>query len=685
MSTKLSELKDSFLSKQSRLEMARKTLKTEFFGIDKAIDELINNTRSWYILNTYQNRPLVVNLWGLTGVGKTSLVARLAELIGYKDRLFKFDLGDKNGLRMSNDLEDICERNADEDIIIVLDEFQHTRTLKGAMRTEIANDTNRKIWELLDSGKIEYLNFYRGYKELAELVKKLEYFISKGIQVEKGLVTKGWEHFNSEFDTFHFIPKSSNKKIDKSFIDGTHYDDIMRYAGSHYNFTLTSQLKNHLYTLNAEQSLDFMLNVIRLARRPQVKNFSKSLIFVIGNLDEAYQMSHNLSADIDADTFCEASLKITVPQIKQALTTRFRNEQIARLGNIHIIYPALSKKAYRSVIHHELESIKQQTRNLLEMELEFDESVIILIYKEGVFPTQGVRPLLTTINYLIKTNLPICFSEILLHNLTTTHLKFVVENKRLVCHYMSDMEIVHKKRMAVETPLETIRISKKDDLQAIVAVHESGHAVISSILLKVIPDQVYSVSTDTDSHGFVYSKFPVKFIAKKEIVKRVAMFLGGYVAEELVFGKDHVTAGSSSDIQSATAFLSCMYKSEGLGDYPVFYDMDSSNNNAIHHIEDVELQIQETIKNAYNLAKETLEKEMQLLLVISDYLSDHSSIKKEDLQQMIQAHTVSDIEFMESNDSVFYRSHLRKTISENKKNTSGVFEGICLNHGEMGG
>lgn len=109
MSVKILQLKESFLNKQLQLEVTRITLKNEFFGIDKTVDELINNTRSWYVLNTYQTRPLVVNLWGLPGVGKTSLVLRLSELLSCQDQLYRFDLGNKQGSSsFRNNIDDIC-------------------------------------------------------------------------------------------------------------------------------------------------------------------------------------------------------------------------------------------------------------------------------------------------------------------------------------------------------------------------------------------------------------------------------------------------------------------------------------------------------------------------------------------------------------------------------------------------
>src|SRR5690606_19938081 len=58
-----------------------------------------------------------------------------------------------------------------------------------------------------------------------------------------------------------------------------------------------------------------------MATRPATKtlDLSKSLIFVLGNLDEAYGMSRNLNPDISADEFHEATSRITIADIKRAL------------------------------------------------------------------------------------------------------------------------------------------------------------------------------------------------------------------------------------------------------------------------------------------------------------------------------------------------------------------------------
>ncbi len=65
-----------------------------------------------------------------------------------------------------------------------------------------------------------------------------------------------------------------------------------------------------------------------------IKNLLKALIFILANLDEAYHFADVITPDISADEFYNLSKSININDIKSALKSRFRNEQIARLGKI---------------------------------------------------------------------------------------------------------------------------------------------------------------------------------------------------------------------------------------------------------------------------------------------------------------------------------------------------------------
>jgi len=86
-----------------------------------------------------------------------------------------------------------------------------------------------------------------------------------------------------------------------------------------------------------EKKIDILKAALSNVHTFEGDSYSKMLIFISGNIDEAYEMSGDVSnSDIDADVFHEFSKKINIINIKNALTKRFKPEQIARFGNNHI-------------------------------------------------------------------------------------------------------------------------------------------------------------------------------------------------------------------------------------------------------------------------------------------------------------------------------------------------------------
>lgn len=652
------DLKNDFLNKQAVLENARKILKQEFIGINEIIDEIIDNVSSWFFLPDLQEKPVVVNLWGLTGVGKTSLVNRLVELLDFEDSFYRFDLGEKEGsFSFRDSLDELCKNNDSSPVIIALDEIQHSRTVSGPFRQEVDNDKNRMIWEMIDSGRIQYVEWKRGLWSFEDLIYKLLHLLKAGVEVEKGVVVNNIELYCNEMK----VSVGEGERV--LFVPYDEYETILEFAGEQLGLHLKKDVAKILLSFSANDTILFLNKVLKIGKRPSIKNFTKSLIFVLGNLDEAYTMSDNFSADIDADEFNKLSKKITVPKIKKALQNRFRNEQIARLGNIHIIYPALDKLSYQIIIDNELKKYAKNLTNTFKIGVVFDNSINDIIYNEGVYPTQGVRPIFTSIHQVLKSKISFFYSVIFLKTLDIDSLHFSVRNRKLACDYRKKQQNVYSLETDITTTLENVRQTIKDDLQAITAVHESGHTVLSIVLLRTIPDVVYSITTDADSQGFVYSSFAWKYISRKELIPRVAMMLGGYVAEELIFGKENLTSGASSDIEKATEFLSTMYKNNGMGQTPIKYSIPiKEENDSYHQFGAVEEEIKNAIEEAKLLAEKTLKSEQKLLLSLADFLSDNRMLRKNDIKRFVEKAISNNVDFIEDGDYLFYREHLKKQI-----------------------
>nr|MDA3780424.1 hypothetical protein [Bacteroidales bacterium] len=245
--------------------------------------------------------------------------------------------------------------------------------------------------------------------------------------------------------------------------------------------------------------------------------------------------------------------------------------------------------------------------------------------------------------------------------------RFSIRAKELICQYYQEEKQESSLSVEINTTLDDMRASRRDDIQAVTSVHESGHAVLSIVLLQTIPDVIYSITTDSDNHGFVYSNYAWDYISRKEVIPRVAMYLGGYVAEELIFGKENLTSGAASDIEKATAFLSAMYKYSGMGSTPILYSIPiKEENESYHKVDDVENEIKTAIEETLSLAESILKREKKLLLTLSDFLSDNRMLKKNEIKRIANETMSSNIDYIENGDHLFYRDHLKNQIKNSK-------------------
>ena len=672
MTKQLEKLHNEIIQKQKLLDSAREILKMEFIGIDRVIDELIDSVNSWFLFPDLQDKPVIINLWGLTGVGKSSLVNRLAQLLKYDPKYYHFDLGDTSDGEWSikKKLEDIYENVNGYPIMIALDEFQHARTI-DEMGKESEKKSSRIIWQLLDSGKFPISRYNFQLEEIYDLTLKLRYFLKNGVRVSKGKVISKKEYFvkemdlESEHERFHKHKESFDPE-NIYFVPAEFYDMI--YSLAKEKFAGPFDVRKELLNLNGYETINFLIKIFEFANSPKTVDCSKSVIFVLGNLDEAYSMSNNFNPDMNADEFHEQSLKINIPVIKRALRTRFRSEQIARLGNIHIIYPAFSSDSFRKLIKLELDKIVRKVKTQQKVNIEFDESICDLIFREGIYPTQGARPIFTTIHQLVNTKLGKVIIEMIINKISPSKIIFKARKDIITIEYYKNNKKIHSFSERQILNLEKLRKNRKDDVQAITAVHESGHAIISAILLKTIPEVIFSTTAEVENQGFIYTKFKWKYISKKEILSRIAMYLAGFVAEKIVFGGENVTTGAESDIREATQFIAVMLKECGMGELPASYQVKHHETNNYLHDENnsINNEVREWIKSAKELAEKTLKEQEALLLKMADYLSDNRMMLKEKIKELLLTYSPNFDEnnIIEKGDNLFYRKHLKQKVSE---------------------
>lgn len=99
------------------------------------------------------------------------------------------------------------------------------------------------------------------------------------------------------------------------------------------------------------------------------------------------------------------------------------------------------------------------------------------------------------------------------------------------------------------------------------AYHEGGHAVVGHVLPDSDPIHKVTIISRGNTGGVTWSIPPEdkSYHSIVEFKDALARMLGGRIAEELIYGKEHVTTGAGSDLPSAAELARDMIINQGMG------------------------------------------------------------------------------------------------------------------------
>ncbi len=511
--------KDEVRKRQVRLEAARRELLDFFIGIDDVIVELCDAVAVWYTMPEVLTRPVIVNLWGMTGVGKTDLVRRLVGHLDMQEHFVEIELTNNDTTTWHSSVASrLAESGALEGqpALLLFDEIQRFNTIDSDGKP-LASTKFSDFWELLSDGRLARRETEADwvFAEFAVTARERRKISEKG--AEKG--------------------EETDLRI------GIWEARTLKRA-----FGLTERVE-----VLSELSYDEAVRIMERARSDkriyEPIDCSKSLIVISGNLDEAFTMAgEGAENDVDADIFQAFTTKITSVDIKSALTTRFKPEQVARFGNTHLIYRSLGRKDFEELIAREVQRVQRSTRDLFGIELTVDVSIERLIYRNGVFPVQGVRPVFSSVADILETHLAKLLSVALMNDIEAIDLRYDEADRQLVAR-LGDTE--HTTRFTGR--IDRIRNDALVDKVADVAVHEVGHAVVYALLFGLAPLQLTARVAGTFSGGFT---FPHQIYGTSQsLLDQVKVLLAGGLAEEVIFGQELASVGRSSDRERATEIV----------------------------------------------------------------------------------------------------------------------------------
>jgi len=188
-----------------------------------------------------------------------------------------------------------------------------------------------------------------------------------------------------------------------------------------------------------------------------------------------------------------------------------------------------------------------------------------------------------------------------------------------------------------------------DEEKKTVAYHEAGHAVVGLKLDGANDVQKITIIPRGQAGGYnlMLPKEETYLRTKKQLLDSISGFLGGRVAEEIMFNE--VTTGAQNDFEKATKIARAMVTEYGMSDLGVvqYEEQQSSvflgrdyNNRAQHFSHEVAKQIDEEIskimKKQYEITKKIIKENMDLLKLIAETLLEYETITKEQIDYLVK-------------------------------------------------
>ncbi len=192
-------------------------------------------------------------------------------------------------------------------------------------------------------------------------------------------------------------------------------------------------------------------------------------------------------------------------------------------------------------------------------------------------------------------------------------------------------------------------LSKKE--KEITAYHEAGHALVASVLPHSDPVHKVSIVARGRAGGYTM-KLPLeerRLHSKKEFIDDIAMTLGGYVAEKMIFGD--ITTGPSSDLQMATNLARAMVTRWGMSDLigpialvgeggrPMWGEAPEKEYSEAVSAK-VDSEVSRIINDGIKSAEKVLTEYRKALAAIANKLIEVETLEKEEYEKIIIAHGI---------------------------------------------
>jgi cell division protease FtsH len=218
-------------------------------------------------------------------------------------------------------------------------------------------------------------------------------------------------------------------------------------------------------------------------------------------------------------------------------------------------------------------------------------------------------------------------------------------NKRLVT--MQEFEDAKDKIMMGAERRSTAMTQAEKELTA---YHEAGHAIVALSVAVADPLHKATIIPRGRALGMVMQlpeadRYSMSY---KWMISRLAIMMGGRIAEELKFGKENITSGASSDIEQATKLARAMVTRWGFSDKlgqvaygenqeEVFlgHSVARTQNVSEETAQLIDAEVRKLIDDAYSAARTILTKKKKEWIAIAEGLLEYETLSGEEIKALM--------------------------------------------------
>ncbi len=189
-----------------------------------------------------------------------------------------------------------------------------------------------------------------------------------------------------------------------------------------------------------------------------------------------------------------------------------------------------------------------------------------------------------------------------------------------------------------------------DRERKLTAFHEAGHALVANKLEHA--DPVRKVSIISRGHAGGYTMMmpseDKNYQTRAQFLDDLAVAMGGYVAEKMIFGKEFITTGPSSDLRTATKIARRIVTEFGMSfelgprtfgssDEMIFLGREMTNNRDYSEkvSEKIDEEVSKFLGGAEARAEEVITTNKDVLVDIAQALLVHETLEQGDFEKII--------------------------------------------------